>query len=175
MSDGDVYESRKSIVPNSVSASWSVAGTPYSLTDDGQGNLTGDGDGTVHYASGRVSARPNPAPGDSDGGIEWSFDEWGGGSKHTQNITPASGANSFTLASAPVAPGSVQLRLKLSRLATTMSAATTQVRDYVVTDDGNGNLVRGSIAVGTINYTTGAVTLNDVRASYSYRRRKLFS
>lgn len=180
MSSGDVYESRKFIVPNSVTASWTVGGTPYSLTDDGQGSLTGDGDGTVHYASGRVVARPNPAPGDSDGGIEWDFSEWSGGTKQTQTETPAgSGATSFTLANAPVAPGSVQIRLQLTRNKTTMATAgasmVSETRDYVVTDDGNGNLRRGGESVGTINYTTGAVSLTDVRASYSYRRRKSIS
>lgn len=66
--------------------------------------------------------------------------------------TPAGGppaTSSATLSYVPVRPGSLTVTYTVSAGATTRS----------LSDDGNGNLV-GSNATGTVNYTTGAVTLS---------------
>ncbi|NWO05829.1 MAG: hypothetical protein HLX50_09080 [Alteromonadaceae bacterium] len=159
MSTEQVAESRKPIVPTSVVGTWVINDTTYTLTDTGSGQLSGDGTGTVEYASGKVRARPNPAPAPEDGGIEWTFDRWDGGAKQTQAQTPnESGATTFSLLSAPVAPGSVQISIKKSN---------TKQYTVVILDDGAGNLVLNGQTVGSVDYSTGAVTVSDIRGTFT--------
>jgi len=50
------------IAPSSVSITWDAGGSPKTITDDGAGNLTGDGTGYVLYGDGLVVFRPTELP-----------------------------------------------------------------------------------------------------------------
>lgn len=174
MASTDSYQNRKPVLPGTVTISWAIGGTVYTLTDDGAGNLTGNGDGEISYYDGKVTLRPNPAPRAADGDYELEFDQWDGGTKQTDTDIPINGTLSKTLSGA-VQPGSLAIRAVMLQYPTEVTTDGTGKRqvDVVIRDDGNGNLLRygggtnGNI-VGTINYATGALTL-DARTNYKYK------
>lgn len=173
-------EPKRNIYPNTLSISWSTGGTSYSLTDDGLGNLTGDGSGTVEYYSGLVLFKPNPAPTPADGDYSVSYNEWAGTTRKTDSVTPSQAEITHTLPDGNLKPGSVSVLASMVRLREYVdynkyqSGATADQRrsyelDVAARDDGDGNLFRDGVNVGSINYTTGEITF-DIRLNYSYSR-----
>ena len=169
---------KRNLSPGSVVVTWNTGGEQYTLTDNGDGSLSGDGSGTVSYATGQIFINPDPAPAPSDGNYTIQYEDWQGTTKQSDSITLAvSGSTTY----APVAAmrqGSIDIRLTVSRiyaewryLATSGKAPVAKytTEDIVLTDDGAGNLRRekGGAVLGTVNYATGEISF-DARQSYTY-------
>lgn len=174
---GDV--GRKPFAPGSVEIEWTVGASTYTLSDDGAGNLTGNGSGTINYAWGGISFKPNPAPRPIDGDYSLSYDRWNGaGSKLTDSVTATQAEITRTLPGAPITAGSLVVKAKIIRQRESLDYNNFQAgetaaerREYTIDvlarDDGDGALLRDGVEVGTINYTTGEIVF-DLRKEYSY-------
>lgn len=165
------------VLPGSLSISY-TAGTVRTLTDDGHGVLSGTGgSGYVRYATGEVVMVLSATP---SSGISYSYEDGAliGG---PQSVTSdGSGMSVFTIPGAPLKPGSVRVDwLTSQRQAAPAinwkvieSGNTLPVYDSArdvansAHDNGSGGWADGR--VGTINYTTGACTLQVARL-YSYQ------
>jgi hypothetical protein len=154
------------ILPNSLTLTWDVDGTPKTATDDGNGNLTGDATGRVIYGLGQVGMKPNVVP-DSDAVLTVEYDI-GVNQVETPSHSVTGDDATFTVANAPVRPGTfvAQFTQNYQRDHEFRNdTESTGQYQKTVTDDGAGNLSNG----GTINYTTGAVTM-PVNGSYTRQR-----
>lgn len=158
--------------PGQLALTYTAGGVTKTVTDNGAGGLTGDGSGTVNYATGKVRLVPILLP-DGATSIGVSYKQ---GALETELKTAAGALTNFTLANA-VEPKSLTI---------TFTDGAGGV--YTVADDGAGVLVFKSADVsaaiapstnvggvrtdsqasvlstagiyGTINYATGAVALN---------------
>ena len=175
-----VQNVKRNLSPGSVVVTWNTGGTQYTLTDDGQGNLAGDGGGTVSYANGLLFLNPNPAPNPSDGDYSIDYEEWSGTSKANATFTLNDQAGVQTNYAPGVAmrEGSVDIRLTIQSVSIQWQYLavkgkadkfTYRTQEVTLTDDGQGNLIRnkGGTAVGTVNYATGELNL-DPRESVSH-------
>jgi hypothetical protein len=157
------------IKPGTVEISWIVSGSPVVATDDGAGVLEvgATAVGTIAYASGEVNLTLTTLP-DSNSLISSEY-EWS--SSLSSNLTPVpdgSGIVSFTLPDVPARAGSLTLDWLTSVRPSNnddLGAPTIAVR-MIAKDDGAGNIVGVSAAgarftttLGTIDYTTGAVSV----------------
>ncbi|SEG12042.1 hypothetical protein [Marinobacterium lutimaris] len=149
------------ILPNSLTLTYDVDGTTKTITDDGAGNLQGDGTGRVIYGIGEVGLQPSVVP-DSGAILQISYDT-GGSEQETVSHSISGNDASFTVANAPIKVGTF-----VAEFDTTYTTDTTALEGIAgtraddtgsssarVTDNGNGTLSNG----GTINYATGAVTM----------------
>lgn len=158
--------------PGQLSITYTAGSATKTVTDNGAGALTGDGSGTVNYATGKVRLVPSLLP---DGATDVSV-SYKQGLINTELFTASGNAlTNFTLANA-VEPKSL-----------TITATDGAGVIYTITDDGAGVLVyrssnataatdnstwsgigsRSSVRLssaagvyGTVNYATGAVALN---------------
>lgn len=165
----------KGIRPSSMVVSYVAGGVAKTLTDNGLGVLTGDGTGVVVYATGYVELALSQTP-DSGTGVTYSFEEGAlVESLITSFSTDSGGMSTFTIAGAPLKPGSVQIQFTVERKSgygpsvkhDTLRAESGVSEDNVlmtVRDNGSGGWVGRT---GTINYTTGACWLETER-DYSY-------
>lgn len=130
--------------PNSVAVSWMALGTWYALTDDGAGNLSGDGVGTVDYTTGNIAITLTALP---DVGSAVIF-QWGEKSAFVNR----SGSVSFR-------PPEFALKLDHDGIKpTTLTIGWTSGGiARTATDNGTG-LLTGA-AVGEINYASGDLFL----------------
>lgn len=165
------------ILPGSVTVTF-TAGTAKTLTDNGYGVLSGTGGtGTIVYATGEVVMVLSATPAS---GISYTYEQ-GDVAGTVLNVTSdSSGMASFTIAGAPLKPGSVRVGWVTSRRQAAPalnwdaieSGNALPVYDGVVdvsnsaADNGNGGWQGGRL--GTINYSTGECTLQ-VAALYSYK------
>ncbi|QGW82930.1 hypothetical protein [Variovorax paradoxus] len=150
----------KSIEPGALTITWND-GTPRTVTDDGAGNLTGYGTGTVNYAQGtfRLSPTTIPAPGTP---VNVTVDT---ATLATASVAIASGSGSFGVTG--ISPGSVSLtvtgQLQGKYLATPI-VDWGPAASYLITDDGAGvlymHLAGQLLAVGAVDYAAGTFTLN---------------
>lgn len=170
---------KRNLAAGSVVITWSTGGQPYTLTDDGAGNLTGDGTGTVSYSNGLIFINPNPAPAPSDGNYTIEYEDWQGTTKLNDTLTLAVGGQTTYTPATAMREGSIDIRLTVQRkirewryLETSGKPPRTDYTsdDIALTDDGAGNLRRekGGPIIGSINYATGAISF-DARQSYSYK------
>lgn len=153
-----VLQLQARINPNSLSITYTAGGTERTVTDDGAGGLTGDGSGTVDYATGAVRLTPTRL---HDDGTTFGTSYV----RKTETITEAGDPVTShqlvgTLASAPVAPGTVEIRTRRK----SMDRPTYALRNIRIVDDGNGGWADGYS--GSINYATGEFTL-EIERSWS--------
>lgn len=150
----------KSIERSALSITW-TDGTLKTATDNGSGAIAGDGTGTVDYANGVVRLSPNvlPAPGTV---FTASIDAR---DSDVVSVTAGSG----NLGATNIEPGSIAFVLPVTftyngGAAHILPAFSTRVASVNVTDDGVGNLRlldsnNTLVNCGTVNYTTGDITL----------------
>lgn len=152
------------ITPGTFELTYQVSAAAQLVTDDGAGTLllAGAPVGSIVYATGEVGLRPPTLPDDNSTLLvdyEWA-------SLQTQPFTPTAdsgGLVALSLPGAPVRPGSVLLTWQVSMVIN--SQPTSPVSAILrARDNGAGELWlldRPEItsAVGTINYTTGAISL----------------
>ena len=158
--------------PGQLSITWTAGGVTRTATDNGAGALTGDGTGTVNYASGKVRLVPGLLP---DGATDVSV-SYQQGLAATELHAAAGALTNFTLAEA-VEPKSLMVRYHDAAGGV-----------YTLLDNGSGVLVfagadltaariagsglnatgsssQAALSVssgisGTVNYATGAVALS---------------
>ena len=158
--------------PGQLAITYTAGGATKTVTDNGAGALTGDGTGTVNYATGKVRMVPSLLP-DGATSVAVSYKQ---GLSATELHAAAGALTNFTLANA-VEPKSLMVRYHDAAGGV-----------YTLTDDGAGVLVfrsadltaarlnggginstgsssQAALSVssgilGTINYATGAVSLS---------------
>ncbi|MED5466584.1 MAG: hypothetical protein VX671_03355, partial [Pseudomonadota bacterium] len=144
---------KRNLSPGSVVVTWTTGGQQYTLTDDGAGNLTGAGTGTVSYANGLIFINPNPAPSPTDGDYTIEYEDWQGLTKLTDQFTLNTSPGTDTTFSPATAmrEGSVEIRLNVQRITKqgryrdgSGKADRTEYSSeaITITDDGGGNLRR---------------------------------
>lgn len=130
--------------PNSVVVSFRALGSWYTLLDDGAGNLTGTGVGTVNYDNGSIAVTLPSLP-DVGSSLIYS---WGEKSAYT-NRSSAIGFRmpevSWTVPHAPLDPGSVVVTWESGGVLKT------------ATDNGTGGFTGD--ATGSITYNSGFISL----------------
>lgn len=164
------------VLPGSFSATF-TAGTVRTLTDNGQGVLSGTGGtGTIAYASGEVVMVLSATP---SAGIAYSWQKGALNSGSASVSSDGSGMTTFTIPGAPLKPGSVRVDWMTTRRQAAPAINWSVIeagnvlpvydgyRDVanVANDNGNGGWQGGR--AGSINYSTGQVTLQ-VAALYDY-------
>lgn len=148
--------------PTTVSISWLSGAVLKTVTDDGAGQLTGDGTGRVIYSTGELAFTPTSLP-DVSSQITIDYEY---GASHSENFNPTKDGSGFVtlnLANPPIKPGSVRIQWQTTRYSVYPTAA---AETHVIGDDGLGGLTG---AEGSINYATGALTFKPQR-SYDYQR-----
>ncbi|MFP3979173.1 hypothetical protein [Marinobacter sp. KMM 10035] len=173
-------ELKRNLAPGSVVVKWNTGGQQYTLTDDSAGGLTGAGSGTVSYAKGLIYINPTPAPAPVDGDYAIEFQDWQGTTKVNDTLTLNGGGQTAYEPVTAMREGSVEIEMTVQRITQQWEPwhekGQAQRNQYTtetitLTDDGNGNLYRskGGALLGTVNYTTGAISF-DARQSYSFKR-----
>ena len=130
---------------NSLVVSYMALGNWYTVVDDGLGNLTGSGVGTVNYANGSI-ALTLPSMPDADTSIIYSWGEKSGYENQSGRAGFRAPEFAWATPQAPVKPGSV--------LVEWLSGGV--LRSAV--DNSSGVLV-SAFAAGEIDYATGKIYL----------------
>jgi len=171
--------------PGTVVITWDDNGTARTLTDDGNGHLAGDGSGRVYYSKSgsstpQVSFTPEPF-GDSTTEYTVSYDRYVPTDTYqSESLAFSTSGTTLTISDSisgvPIVPGTVQLVVSWSKIRYTYqdSGFTRYVTGSdVFVDNGAGGLTqRGrTTIVGSVNYTTGAVSL-DKDIEYAYAQYK---
>lgn len=165
------------VKPGSVAVTYAVGGTTKTLTDDGKGTLSGTGGtGVVSYAAGTVDFLLASTP---SAGIAYAWEKGGVTTNAHSSAADGSGMVTFTIPGAPLKAGSVQASWVTTRrrgvpqsvnrddkngAASGVYEATYDVSN-TASDNGNGGWQGGRL--GTIDYSTGVVTLQ-AAALYDY-------
>jgi len=142
---------QEGIDPNSLTITYTADSTTKTVTDAGDGTLTGDGSGQVFYATGEVRLVPTHLPDDGTD-ITAGYDHTTG----TETVAgPPVVSNEITdtLPDAPIAPGTVNVRTQIKN----GGGSVNSYYNVLVQDDGAGGWEGGWS--GSINYATGEYTL----------------
>lgn len=163
------------IAPSSVTVTWTVGQTTYTLTDDGHGALTGTGGaGEVRYATGEWWVRPTTLPAKS---TEFSITyDWGTPIEETFShpLREVNGHLALTLDHQDVKAGTVEVEWNLivENYDTITTNPPEQALVYrfdpikIVRDDGIGGLTVSGGSAGTVSYVNGTIDfLPDVLVS----------
>lgn len=147
-----VYSLATNAIPDTVALTWSRGGTEYMATMDAEGILSGDATGGL--SEGGLRFAPAVLP---DGLVDVAFD-----SKAFQSTNAThSGGGVYQLELFPVVPG----RVRLTVLLQPQSGFGIPTALYVGDFGGSGLLTchapeAANAVFGTVNYTTGVVTVN---------------
>ena len=171
------------IIPGTFSLSFTADMVAYTATDDGAGNITGDATGTIEYISTEVRIRLTtvPPPGTE---IQFDYQRQVPSTEAPPAFTIEPSTYDVTLAATDITPFGFRALISATR-AGALGTMAIQLQDDgaggLVTvaqrferyDFGSPGLVVGSVLVlptrgfipggisaGTINYATGAVTIN---------------
>ncbi len=138
--------------PGALSVSYMAQGNWYTLTDGGNGTVSGSdptlGAGTINYTTGALSVTLGALP---DAGSQVMI-TWASPVHYTQRTGASADAAAtvdldYTLASAPVVPGTVSITYPVNGATRT------------ITDPSSNGVLSGTGVSGTINYATGEVGL----------------
>lgn len=174
------------ILPGSLVVTYKVGGANKTLTDAGNGTLSGTGGtGVVTYATGELAFTPSTTP-DAGTGITYSYQQGSVVATALPVTSDGSGTAIFTIPGAPLKPGSVNLTWITRRRQAapalnwdvTQSSGSLPVYDSEVmvnnsvSDNGQGGWLGRT---GLINYTTGQCSLQVatpyVFTEYTYGRQ----
>jgi hypothetical protein len=151
----------------SVSITYTAGGSTKTVTDDGAGNLTGNGTGSIDYGGGIITLRPSSLP-NPGAGVSVAYQT---NPATVENLTPSKSGSDLILTATghPIKPHSVRITYDLA-IPSTLPASISLLGvlggnafAMVVTDDGAGGLVNdyfGPISGGTVDYTTGVITFD---------------
>lgn len=150
------------VAEGTFTVSWDIGGVPKSVTDNA-GQLTGDGVGSIDYQSGNLRLSPDvlPAPGTV---LTVALSDAAAGTSGPIALTDAGATLTGTL-QAGVSMGSVSVTVSITYAWPTELYAAPAVGDYTLVDEAGAlKLVMGdgriSAAVGSVNYATGAISIN---------------
>ena len=158
--------------PGQLALTYTAGGVTKTVTDNAAGGLTGDGSGTINYATGKVRLVPILLP---DGGTSISV-SYKQGAQETELKTAAGALTNFTLANA-VEPKSLTIEftdeiggkytvaddgagLLVFRSADVSGAVSPTTNVSGVRTDSLASVVSTSGIYGTVDYATGACALN---------------
>jgi hypothetical protein len=157
---------------NSVIITWTTGGVTKTATDDGAGNLAGDGTGTIIYSStnpttgasvnGSFTLYPTLLP-DKNTAYAVAYNDTSiAVAPTTLTPTHASGKLTFTIPGAPIKPGGVSFPISLIYNGTPLSVVLSDNGFGGFTGFGIYGLATGPVIAGaTIDYTSGAVSVPD--------------
>jgi len=158
------------VLPGSLTVNYLSGGVTKTLTDQGNGTLTGHGGGVVIYATGELSMELSLTP-DSGTAINYSYEQGTVTTTTLPGSPDAGGMLSGTIPGAPLKPGSVQATWQVTRQPAAPGVGGSYSDDTVLaraaSDNGTGGWVGHA---GTIDYQTGAYTLK-AESTYSYTTR----
>ncbi|MCQ4297504.1 hypothetical protein NAU58_18150 [Pseudomonas stutzeri] len=158
------------VLPGSLVVTYRSGGIDRTLTDQGNGTLTGHGGGVVVYATGEISMELSQTP-DSGSAITYSYQQGAVTTTPLPASPDAGGMISGTIPGAPLKPGSVQASWQVTRQARAPGVGGAYSDDTVLarsaSDNGSGGWIDFA---GTIDYQTGAYTLK-AESPYSYTTR----
>ncbi|MBR7793776.1 hypothetical protein KDM87_14345 [Undibacterium sp. FT147W] len=168
-----VVELATAMKPGTVHLTWAVGGVNKSSVDL-DGKLTGDAAGQVDYATGRVEFSPNILP-PADTVITLSNTETVAVQGDVAGMTD--GGDYWTIAlPGAVTPATLMLAVYCMVGDLDVYIGDSAMHGYktgaILTDDGNGHIRTPSInstafvTVGSINYSTGIVTLSKITTGY---------
>ena len=156
------------VVPGTASFTLRVGGANLAVTDNGKGELLMGGAvvGSIAYTTGEVSIRPATLP-DAASQVACVYEFGQALSATVQPVPDGSGIVAFLVPSGPLRAGSLLLDWTISVVTGTDGMPSTpQAKRVIAKDDGLGNIVMQSVGgqlastvLGSINYTTGAVSL----------------
>jgi len=159
------------VAPGTLALGWEIAGAAKAATD-AAGLLSGDGIGSVDYNVGRIRLSPNvlPAPGTQ---ITVAVSDAASSGSGPLALTDAGSTLTGTLAPG-VSQGSVAITATLDYTWPAELYNAPAFHEYQIVDQAGAlKIVQGdgtlSAAVGTVNYSTGAIAINKaVPALVSY-------
>ncbi|MFK0569958.1 hypothetical protein [Endozoicomonas sp.] len=164
---------RTGIKPGSMTVTYVSSGVDKTLTDQANGLLTGDGNGSIHYAPGELSFKLDYLP-DSGTEIALTYEEGANAGGEVIVSIDSQGMMSGTIPGAPLLPGSVQLAFLVEQLSNVPSVSKSEsdwttyesARNVAkrISDDTAGGW-RG--VVGSIDYQTGAFSVQALN-DYNY-------
>ena len=158
----------KGVTPGTLHLSWYAGATPKTATDDSHGNLTGDGVGTIVYATGIIKLRPTLVPSTAHT-IEATYDYGiGDGAVKTMDFHPNRDGGGFVELNLGVAvkPGSIRINYNMDRIIVIVDAPVRIDPPYCLVDNGSGYLKIESgpgatpgtvLDTSLVNYTTGRI------------------
>lgn len=156
------------IKPGSLEITWLDGATPKTATDNSQGVIGGDAVGTIAYGSGQILFAPTTVPA-SDTEYSISYEQATATTALIMSPTASGNDLTFTIPNAPLRAGSVSLAWNVGQISR-ITDGTIEMRSVAKSarDNGLGTIYAGTAAIGTINYTTGAVEMTSM-ADYTYR------
>ena len=135
---------------------YTAGGVAAHIYDDGDGNLTGAGTGSVDYDNGKVKAKPTLV---QDDGTGFTVDYNRGDSKFgtVESTNAATGLAQGLLPNPPIAPGSVSMRVKIYR---PVGLGGYNEVERIIRDDGLGGWQDSfhTSHAGVVDYTNGTWT-----------------
>ncbi len=140
------------IDPGSLSITYLASAVTKTITD-ANGSLTGDGSGSVNYATGEVRLKPSVLQDDGTD-FDAAYDAVAPQST-TGPVNASTGIIAGTLPSFPIKPGSLSFKTTV-RVPSGYPGGAGEWREKSARDDGSGGFIGMS---GTINYTTGVYSL----------------
>lgn len=172
------------LLPGSYSATFKVGGVTKTITDAGNGTLSGTGgNGVINYAAGTVSLELSATP-DAGTGITHAYKQGSFTDTPLAVTSDSGGMCSGTIPGAPFKPGSVQVSWVTRQRAAVPAISkgidgtlpvyeSEVVVENRVTDDGSGSWIGRT---GSINYATGDFSLQVARLyvfkEYTYATKK---
>lgn len=166
------------IKPGTLSLTWND-GTARTAADSG-GSITGNATGIVEYSTGVVLLSPTSLPA-AGTALTVNITEAGGSSQSITSFTD-SGSTWAVGVTGPIRAGSFRAGLRVLHPNRTTGSADTAARTITIYDNGSGVLVAphvsGSVNIGTINYSTGVLSISKSVASFpmslpAYRKTTL--
>lgn len=164
------------LLPGSYSATFKVGGVTKTITDAGNGTLSGTGGtGVINYAAGKVSLELSSTP-DAGSGITHAYQQGAFTDSPLAVTSDGSGMCTGTIPGAPLKPGSVQIRWSTKQRAPVPAISkgvdgsmpvyeSDVLVENAATDDGSGTWLGRS---GSVNYSTGAFSLQ-VAKTYAFK------
>lgn len=159
------------VAPGTLTLGWEIAGDA-KMASDAAGLLSGDGIGSVDYNVGRVRLSPDvlPPPGAE---VTVTVSDAATSGSGPLTLTDAGGTLTGTLAPG-VSQGSVAITVTLDYTWATELYNAPVAHEYQIVDQaGSLKVIQGdatlSAAVGTVDYSTGAISINkSIAALVSY-------
>lgn len=154
------FQLDSTLVPSTLVLTWTAGGMARTATCNSAGVISGHATGTC--SGGLVTMAPNEFP---DGAISAAYDR----TAVPQSAATNGGGGSYTLGITPVTPGTLRMSVA------TLAEPGFDLPPFVsVVDNGMGVLMSttpGVIgSIGTVNYSTGAVSISDYTTAAVYER-----